>query len=419
MKHFHGTSALGGHCLRIAAVFTLLSAVGCSWFSWVPGIGGGDKKEDTDKPAPLVEFAEEADVVRLWQASVGKGLGRKYLRLSPAILADRIYAADAYGTVAAFDRFTGGNAWRTSIGKPDARSGFKFWDRRDPSFVTGGVGAAGGRVLVGTTRGEIVALDAADGSALWRSEVSSEVLARPVGAEGLVVVQTADGRVSALNGADGTPRWSFDTQPPILTLRGTAVPALRDGLVYAGFATGKVAAFRAENGEPVWEQRVMLPEGRSELGRMVDVDGSPLVQRGVVYAVSFQGRLKAFRGTDGAILWESEMSSFLDLAEGYGQIYVVSDEDVVSAIEQTDAALVWRQEGLRNRRLTSPVAFGNYVLVGDAEGYLHVLAQSDGRLVARRKIGDGLRSGMIVADNVVYLLTNDGRLNALEIRRKA
>ncbi len=402
---------------RLGPVLALLSVVGCSWFDWVPGIGGG-KKEDPAKPVPLVEFAEEADVVRLWQASVGKGLGRKYLRLSPAILADRVYAADAYGTVAAFDRFTGRNAWRTSIGKPDGSAGFKFWDRRDPSFLTGGVGAASGRVLVGTTRGEVVALDAADGSALWRAEASSEVLSRPVGAEDLVVVQTADGRIAALNSADGSPRWSFDTQPPILTLRGTAEPTLRGGLVYAGFATGKVAAFRAENGDLIWEQRVMLPEGRSELGRMVDIDGSPLFLRGVLYAVSFQGRLKAFRGTDGAPMWEMEMSSFLDLAEGYGQLYVVSDEGVVSAVEQSDSTLVWQQEGLRNRGLTSPVAFSNYVVVGDADGYLHVLAQSDGRFVARRKVGDGLRSGMTVADNVVYVLTNDGRLNALEIRRR-
>lgn len=405
------------YVFRIGAVLALLSVVGCSWFDWVPGVGGG-KKEDPAKPVPLVEFAEEADVVRLWQASVGKGLGRKYLRLSPAILADRVYAADAYGAVAAFDRFTGRNAWRTSIGKPDGGAGFKFWDRRDPSFVTGGVGAASGRVLVGTTRGEIVALDAADGSPLWRAETSSEVLSPPVGAEDLVVVQTADGRIAALNGADGSPRWSFDTQPPILTLRGTAEPSLRGGLVYAGFATGKVAAFRAENGDLIWEQRVMLPEGRSELGRMVDIDGSPLFLRGVLYAVSFQGRLKAFRGTDGAPMWEMEMSSFLDLAEGYGQLYVVSDEGVVSAVEQTDSTLVWQQEGLRNRELTSPVAFSNYVVVGDADGYLHVLAQSDGRFVARRKVGDGLRSGMTVADNVVYVLTNDGRLNALEIRRR-
>lgn len=408
-----------GHCWRIATVFALLSAAGCTWFSWIPGIGGdGKEEEDTDKPAPLVEFAEEADVVRLWQASVGKGLGRKYLRLSPAILADRVFAADAYGSVAAFDRFTGRNTWRTSIGKPDGKRGFNFWDRRDPSFLTGGVGAAGGRVLVGTTRGEVVALDAADGRAMWRSDVSSEVLSPPAGAEGLVVVQTSDGRIAALDGTDGAMLWSFDTEPPILTLRGTAAPSLRGGLVYAGFANGKVTAFRAESGEPVWEQRVMLPEGRSELGRMVDVDGSPLVLGGIVYAVSFQGRLRAFRASDGVILWEFEMSSFLDLAEGYGQIYVVSDEDVISAIERSDAALVWQQEGLRNRRLTSPVAFGNYVVVGDSDGYLHVLAQSDGRFVARRKIGDGLRSGMIVADSVIYLLTNDGRLNALEIRRR-
>ena len=405
---------------RVAALAPLLLLAGCSWFNWVPWIGDAEDDEDkADEPTPLVQFPAEADIERLWRARVGDGLGRKYLRLNPAIVADRVYAADAYGVVESRNRFDGRRLWRTQVDEPDGRSFFKFWDRRDPAFLTGGVGVGDGRVLVGTTRGEVIALDAADGRVAWRSRVSSEVLARPVGDDGIVVVQTGDGRITVLEGDDGALRWSFDTQVPVLTLRGTAAPVLRDGLVYAGFATGKIVAIRADDGQPVWEQRVMLPEGRSELDRMVDVDSTPLVGRSFIFAVSYQGRIRAFRRSDGAPIWEQDASSFVDLAEGYGQVYVVSDDDILRAIDQTDATVVWEQPALRNRRLTSPLAFGNYVLVGDDEGYLHVIAQSDGRFVARRKIdGGGLRSGMIVADGTVYVLSNEGRLDALEIRRR-
>ena len=412
----HGRLA---RAFRLAVFAPLLFVAGCSWFDWLPWIGDGDDDEEAAAPAELVAFPAEADIDSIWRARIGDGLGRKYLRLSPAVVADRVFAADAYGVVEARDRFGGKRIWQTRIGEPESGSMFKFWDRRDPSFLTGGVGVGDGRVLVGTTRGEVVALDVADGAILWRAEVSSEVLARPVAGDGMVVVQTGDGRISLLEAADGTLRWSFDTQVPVLTLRGTAAPVLADGLVYAGFATGKIAAIRAEDGQPVWEQRVMLPEGRSELERMVDVDSTPLVGRRLIFAVSFQGRIKAFRRSDGAPIWEQDASSFVDLAEGYGQVYMVSDDDVVRAIDQGDAVVVWEQAGLRNRRLTSPLAFGNYVVVGDDEGYLHVIAQSDGRFVARRKIdGSGLRSGMIVADDTVYVLTNGGRLDALEIRRR-
>lgn len=408
------------HPLCLALLAPLLLVTGCTWFDWLPWIGDDEDDEDkADEPTPLVEFPAEADIERVWRADIGDGLGRKYLRLNPAIVADRVYAADAYGVVEARNRFDGKRLWRVRVDEPDGRAFYKFWDRRDPAFLTGGVGVGDGRVLVGTTRGEVIALDAADGGVRWRSQVSSEVLARPVADDDIVVVQTGDGRITLLEGDDGELRWSFDTQVPVLTLRGTAAPVLRDGLVYAGFATGKIVAIRAEDGQPVWEQRVMLPEGRSELDRMVDVDSTPLVGRSFIFAVSYQGRIRAFRRSDGAPIWEQDASSFVDLAEGYGQVYVVSDDDVVRAIDQGDAVVVWEQEALRNRRLTSPLAFGNYVLVGDDEGYLHVIAQSDGRFVARRRIdGSGLRSGMIEADGTVYVLSNGGRLEAVEIRRR-
>ena len=399
----------------------LLFVGGCSWFSWLPWVDAPEEEDEEDEPAPLVRFQHEVNIDRLWNRQIGDGLGRKYLRLNPVVLADRIYAADGYGVITALDRFSGKEVWSTTVDALDGGffSGIRFWDRKDPSFISGGMGAGGGLVLVGTTAGYVVALSAADGTEQWRADVDSEVLSAPAVGDGLVFAQTIDGRLVALGDEDGEQVWSFDNQVPVLTLRGTPTPVFASGVVYTGFASGKISAVRANNGEPIWEHRVMLPEGRSELDRMVDVDATPVLVGGVVYAAAFQGRVKALRQRDGQPLWERELSSYLDLAEGYGQIYVVDDEDVVSAIDRQSADIAWQNDALKRRKLSPPLAFSNYVVVGDEEGHLHVLAQSDGRMMGRRKVdGDGLRSRAISSDGTMYVLGNSGRLSAFEIRVK-
>ena len=105
---------------NFSAIWLLLALVaGCSWMPWVDD---GGKESESLKPAALVKFDAEVSVRKSWSTSVGKGLGRKYLELQPAILADRIYAADGYGRLEAFDRFTGKRLWRIQM--KAERSGF-------------------------------------------------------------------------------------------------------------------------------------------------------------------------------------------------------------------------------------------------------------------------------------------------------
>lgn len=403
----------------LTLVSIALLCAGCSWFSWLPWVDKKEKK--ADEPAELVKFDAEIAVKRQWRASIGKGLGRKYLRLSPAVVADRVIAADGYGNVEARDRFSGKRIWRTRSHELDRGffSSINFIDRKDPSFVAGGVGAGDGLVLLGTTEGEVIALDIVDGSQKWNTRLGSEVLAKATTGEGLVFTQTIDGRLVALDQESGEVTWTYDNQVPILTLRGTSSPVYDAGIVYAGFANGKVSAFRASNGEPIWDHRVMLPEGRSELDRMVDVDTTPLLTSGVVFVGSYHGRVKALQGQSGRPLWEVELSTYLDLAEGYGQVYAIDEDDIITAIDQGTGEVVWTQEDFKLRKLSSPVAFSNYVLFGDDKGYLHAIAQRDGRHLGRRKIdGKGIRSNMVVVDQTIYVLDNSGGLHALEIELK-
>ena len=413
-REYHTVRTL---CLSLGILFL----GGCSWFSWLPWVEGEDDKTDSTEPLELVKFEREVDIDRDWKASVGQGLGRKYLRLNPALVADRIIAADGYGQVEARDRFSGKSIWKTKV--RDLDKGFlarlNFLDRTDPSFVSGGIGVGGGLTLLGTTFGEVIALHVADGSEAWRVELGSEILSTPVVAEGLVFAQTIDGRLVALDEESGELQWSFDNQVPILTLRGTSSPVVRDRIVYAGFSSGKLIALRAENGEPIWEHRVMLPEGRSELERMVDVDGRALVTNAVIYVGAFQGRVKSISRRDGRPRWEQKISTFLDLAEGYEQLYVIDAQDVITAIDQQTGDVVWTQENFKRRKLTAPVAFSNYIAFGDDEGYLHIIAQRDGRLMGRRKLdGDGLRSGFAYQDGTLYVLGNSGSLHALKLQLK-
>ncbi|MEZ5597392.1 MAG: outer membrane protein assembly factor BamB [Pseudomonadales bacterium] len=404
---------------RWGIVAPLLLLGGCSWFSWLPWV---DKEEvDPLEPAKLVKIAKvEVRLRTAWRGSVGEGLGKKYLRLRPVVLADRVFAVDGYGTVVAFDRFKGKRQWAHKVDplKRGFLSSLNFFDRSDPSFV-GGIGSGGGNIYIGTTTGFLVALSAADGHEVWRADLRSEVLSSAVGEEGLVFLQTEDGRLVALNEETGEQVWVNNNQVPVLTLRGTASPSYAGGMVFTGAASGKVTAIRARNGEPVWEQRVMLPEGRSELERIVDVDGTPLAAGGNVYVAAFQGRVKALRQRDGSQLWEREASSNIDLAEGYNQIYLVDEEDTIFAYDQGTGEVVWKQEALHRRKLSPPVVVSSYLVVGDDEGYLHVLAQSDGRLIGRRKLGGkGIRSGMVDADGLLYVYTNSGKLSAIAIEAR-
>lgn len=392
---------------------------GCAAFSWVPGIGEEkENKEDNTKPAKLVDFDAEVRLERQWKSKVGKGLGKKYIRLQPLVTADRVVAADAYGIVAAFDRFSGKELWRQQTDEEERRSlGInRILDRSDGGFVSGGVGGGEGLVLLGTTRGDVVALSITDGSVQWRSYLGSEIGARPTAAQGRVFAQTIDGELIALDAKTGEQIWSYSSQVPLLTLRGTSAPVTTRDVVYTGFASGKVVALRASNGEPIWEQRIMLPEGRSELDRIVDVDASPLVLGGSVFGQAYQGRMMQLGARDGRPRWEVEASSYLDLAAGYGQVYAVEEKDTVTAVDQTRGEIIWQHELLARRDLTAPLAYSNYLVVGDAEGYLHVMAQRDGRMMGRVRVNrKGLRTPFTLADGTFYVLDNAGGLHAYKI----
>jgi outer membrane protein assembly factor BamB len=374
-----------------AAVLALtVLAVGCS---------SNSKKELP--PAELPKFQEEVRLEKQWSRSIGEGQGETFNMLVPAIDGEQIYAADVEGLVVAMDRLTGKVIWKEDLELP----------------VSGAVAAGYGLVVVGTLKGEIIALDSANGEEKWRARVTSEVLAAPAMNGDVVLVQTQDDRLIALDINTGEQRWIFENTPAVLTLRGTGSPLLTNRLAVAGLSTGKVIALDAQRGIPVWEQRVAIPQGRSELDRVVDIDGGLLLSGGTLYAVSYQGRVAALDLESGRILWQREASSSVGLAQGYGSVYVSLASGTIEGIDERSQSALWSNDALARRQLSAPEVFSSYVAFGDLEGYLHLVSQVDGRFVGRTRVdSDGLRARPLVVGDWLYAFGNGGNLVALTIK---
>ncbi|OAI92940.1 outer membrane protein assembly factor BamB [Pseudomonas putida] len=374
-----------------AAVLTLaILAAGCS---------SNSKKELP--PAELTKFTEEVVLQKQWSRSIGDGQGETYNMLVPAIENDRIYASDVTGVVMSLNRMNGDVIWKKDLEKP----------------VSGAVGVGYGMVLLGTLKGEVIALDSSTGEQKWTARVTSEVLAPPATNGDVVVVQTQDDRLIGLDAATGDRRWIYDSTPAVLTLRGTGAPIVTNRLAVAGLSSGKVIALDTSNGVPVWEQRVAIPQGRSELDRVVDIDGGLLLSGGTLYVATYQGRVAGLDLESGRVLWQRDASSYTGVAQGFGNVYVSEASGTVEGIDERSSSALWSNDQMARRQLSAPEVFSSYVAVGDFEGYLHLLSQVDGRFVGRERIdSDGLRARPLVEGNMIYVFGNSGKLEALTIK---
>ena len=197
-------------------------------------------------------------------------------------------------------------------------------------------------------------------------------------------------------------------------MRGTSESIVTNNMVLSGFDSGKLIAFSPDNGSVIWETRLALPTGRTELERMVDIDGEPLLVGDVIYSVTYQGRVGAVSRGTGRSLWSQDSSSHHAPAYGDGQIYVTGAEDSVQAFQAGNGQSVWSNDQLFLRRLTGPVKLSGTIATADAEGYLHLLDPSDGRFVGREKIdGSGVSTPMLSVGESLIIQSNNGKILSL------
>ena len=383
----------------LVALAVLVGLSGCEtigeWFD--------DEDYDPTAPVELTDINETVVLDKRWSRSIGNGQGDGLYRLNPLLADGVIYAVSEEGELAAFDADSGKLRWESELEIP----------------ISGGVGKYRDSLLLGGADGLVMRLSAEDGSEIWRRPVTGEVLAAPQSNGEVVVAQAYDGKLMAFDYETGEKLWTFSNDVPVLTLRGTSTPIIYNDFVIAGFADGKVIAVSLDSGSVVWEARVAIAQGRSEIERIVDIDGTMAVQGAELYVASYQGRIVALEMRAGRKLWQRNVSSVSGVSVGFGNVYVADEDGTVSAFLRNGQSIRWQNIELGYRELSRPTPIGSYVAVVDFEGYLHLLSQVDGVIIGRdRPDSDGARADMIAKGNILYVYGNSGELIAYDIEVK-
>lgn len=362
---------------------TLLSLSACSLF-----------KEKVETPEKLMKHAGNVELKTRWKKTVGDGLGELYQIVKPAITLDTVFANDVYGHIYAFDRETGKEKWQKNLKIP----------------VSSGVGLGGDVLYIGTLEGDVIALSQLDGSELWRVNIASEILAPPQTNGQMVVVQTNEGKLFGLEANTGKFKWRYESKLPLLTLRGTATPQVFGNNLITGFANGKIAALSVDDGVLFWERRVAYPQGLTEVERVVDVDGSPVISGQSVYSTSYNGYLTAI-APNGKIIWTQKVSSHQSPLVIENRVFVTAADGVLHCYDAETGLLLWKNDLLLYRKLSAPQNLSGFVVVSDYRGYVHVFDPELGVIIGRARYDkDGIRSPMVSDGTYLYALGNDGEL---------
>ncbi len=391
---------------RVATVAVLGMALsGCSTVKgWFAGKDAEAKK--AQEPAELVKFDATVKVDKAWTVNLGKGEERIGVRQGPVVADGRVYAAAITGGVHAIDLQTGKEIWTYEPAKVKKKPKLR---------LSGGPGVGEGLVVIGTLDGQVIALDANDGTEKWRAKVPGEVLSAPAVGQGMVFVRSNDGRVTAFDVSNGTQRWFNPRELPMLTVRGNAPIVQGPGVLFVGNDDGTLAALGAADGRTLWDQVVGSPEGRTELDRMADVDGAPVLEGNTLYASSFKNQTIAIEGPTGRPLWTRDHGGAGGVTLSSSYVIVTDNQGGVFGLDKQSGAASWSQTGLARRQLTGPALQGDYVVVGDLDGYVHWLQQSDGAMAARAKTGGTVKAQPIVADGVLLVQNVEGKLTAFRL----
>lgn len=389
--------------LRLVAVGVAasLAVVGCT-----RGI-----EPPSRKPVALVPLAQsQASLQPIFstQAISGGRFGRssrssdEMLDLQMGVAEDTIIVASSAGVVQAFA--SGQPAWRVSLDEPIV-SGVAF----DASSQT---------ALVGTRSGQIVALDGETGAIRWRQTLGASVLTPALIAGNRVLLSANNGILYGLNLQSGAIIWQFSTQKPNISVRGAAKPLRLDAnTALFGTADGRIHAVSGDSGRPLWTRRVGVAVGGSDVGRMSDVDGTPLVVGNHLYVTSYSGNLVGFDMATGQVLFAvRDFSSIHPVAHQNGQLVGADSDGMIYGFDATTGERLWQNNALKFRKPSAPVQIGNYVAFGDYEGVVHLFNQA-GDIVARTQLaGKGQIVSLQASQNRLYAQSADGQATVWQVQ---
>ena len=349
---------------------------------------------------------------RVWNTSIGEGSGRYTKLMSQPVVANgRVFAMDGGVQVSAHDAASGNRIWRVDL-KPDELRGNGFGG--GPSF-------ANDRLFVSTGYAQVLALDPADGKVIWRRGLAAPIHSAPTVRDNRIFVVTVENELNALSADDGRKLWSHNGIPEPAGLLGGASPAADGEVVVVAYNSGELFALRVENGRVIWTDNLASQRGPSAVAALADIHGRPIIDRDRVVAVSHSGRMVSIDLRRGDRVWERDISSSHQPWVVGDYVFVLANDNEVVCLTRADGKIRWaaplpRYEDEKAKsdpiRWSGPVLGGNRLIALSSLGQATTISPLTGERGTNQEMSAGGYLGPVIANNTLYLLTDDADLSA-------
>ena len=356
----------------------------------------GSDEVDSDEPKTLVPISNSVKINVNWTKSFS---GDNFLgNFIPAFGSQSVFFADTNGSIKSINPNTGTIQWESQV-----------------NALSSGVAAGFGVIVVSDIEGNVITLNQDDGSVLWTLNLKGELLAPAAIDPKFIVVKTGSGELLALDKSSGEISWSYRSKLPALTIRGSSSPVIEGDIVYATFDNGRLGVFELDSGFPVWDGAISYAKGSSELENLVDSDSNPVIDAGLVYTINYQGNLSLFDTSQKRAVWQTEASSFYSPLLIRGLIILVESKSNLRSFFTKTMEESWTSDAYLNRQLSNPISFSGFTIVGDYEGYIHVLDPLNGKTVGRKKISKKPIKKIISRSKNFYAVDESFNLYSLSI----
>lgn len=352
---------------------------------------------------------------QLWEAEIVGSTNKQRLAASPVVADNRLFVVDTDAVVTAFAADTGARLWSVPIGSTG-----KDYKK---SLFGGGAGVDGTVVYATSGAGDVAALNVADGSVIWKTKPVGPLRGAPTIAFGGVYVISQDNQIFSLNTANGAVQWQATASMEPGSVFGAASPAAGQGTIVAGFSSGEVQAYRYENGRDLWEDALARTSMALSVSTLTDVDADPVVDRGRVFALGQGGRMASYELLTGQRSWEISIAGISTPYVVGEWVYAMTDDGKLLCVSRSSGKVRWLQQLARFRvetekkkkdpiRWTGPILAGGRLIAVNSEGELVEFSPTDGSTLATTEFKSSLSQSPVVANNILYILADDGRITA-------
>ncbi len=350
---------------------------------------------------------------KAWEISIGAGGDRDAPLISRPVVADGlVFTLDVKQRLSAFDVKTGREKWSVSLVPPKEKK---------HEMPGGGLAYAGGRIYVTTTYQRLLAVDPANGKTLWETILPSLSRSAPAVASDRIFVTTFDNRLLCHSTQTGEPIWNYTGLAETTNVLGSSSPAVDQSVAVAAFSSGELGAFRVENGQSLWSDNLSAVRKTGPLASIADIRGLPVIDQGLVFAISFSGRLVAIDLKTGDRIWQREIGGGETPYAVGDTVFLITSDQQLLAVSRTNGSIRWvsplpSYEDPDQRKSpivwTGPVLAGGRLIIASNAGEVMEMSPADGKKIRAWETEGPVTIPPIVADATLFILSGDGHLTA-------